>query len=66
MAMYMRPPRAPLVHHDRRMPRSAAVAVAVGILLVLALGVWPADALKVADDAAAGLAQSATDFLAGQ
>jgi NADH-quinone oxidoreductase subunit N len=66
MAMYMRPPRAPLVHHDRRLPRSAAVAVAVGILLVLALGVWPADALKVADDAAAGLAQSATDFLAGQ
>jgi len=66
MAMYMRPSRAPLVYHDRGLAPTAALAVAVGVLLVLALGVWPVDALRLADSAAASLAQAASELTAGQ
>ena len=66
MALYMRPPRAPLVHHDRGLASTAAVAVAVGVLLIVALGVWPAEALRAADLSAASLAQAAGDILTGQ
>jgi NADH-quinone oxidoreductase subunit N len=63
MAMYMRPPRAPLVFHDRGLMPTAALAVAVGVLLVVALGVWPIDALRLADSAAASLAQATVDII---
>jgi hypothetical protein len=42
------------------------VAVAVGVLLILALGVWPTDALQAADMSAASLAQVAGDLSNGQ
>jgi NADH-quinone oxidoreductase subunit N len=66
MAMYMRPSRAPLVHHDRGLAPTAAIAVAASVLLILALGVWPTDALQAADMSAASLSQVAGDILDGQ
>jgi len=59
MAMYMRPARAPLVHFDRGLPRSAGVAVTIAVLLVLVFGVWPTPALNQSDAAAGSLPQPA-------
>ncbi|HTS89640.1 MAG TPA: NADH-quinone oxidoreductase subunit N [Gemmatimonadales bacterium] len=64
-AMYMRPARAPLVYHDRQLPGTARVAVAISVALVLVLGVWPSLALSQSDRAAASLPQS-IDTAAGQ
>jgi NADH-quinone oxidoreductase subunit N len=66
MAMYMRPARAPLVYHDRGLAGTARLAVAVGVLLILALGVWPVQVLQLADGAAASLAQTASQAVGGQ
>ena len=51
---------------SRGLTPTAALAVAVGVLLVVALGVWPLDALHLADSAAASLAQAAGDIISGQ
>jgi NADH-quinone oxidoreductase subunit N len=65
MAMYMRSARAPLVYFDRGLPGSARVAILVALLGILVLGVWPTQALHIADGAARSLAQSASAFVAG-
>ena len=64
MAMYMRPSRAPMVFFDRGLAGSARVAVAVGIIAVLALGVWPGPVLQLANHAAESLAQTAGQIVA--
>lgn len=66
MSMYMRPSRAPLVFFDRGLAGSARVAVAVAILLVLVLGFWPNAALRLTDAAAASLAMTAGQVVAGR
>ncbi len=66
MSMYMRAARAPLVFFDRGLSGSARVAVAAAVLIVLALGVWPTPALRLADQAATSLAQTAGEVVAGR
>jgi NADH-quinone oxidoreductase subunit N len=66
MAMYMRPARAPLVYFDRGLAGSARVAVAFSVVLILALGVWPVQLLRLTDGAAASLAQTASQAIGGQ
>jgi NADH-quinone oxidoreductase subunit N len=66
MAMYMRPARAPLVHFDRGLPRTAGVAVTIAILAILTFGVWPTPALDQADLAAGSLPQAAEQPAAQQ
>jgi NADH-quinone oxidoreductase subunit N len=58
MAMYMRPARAPLVYHDRGLARTAGIAVAVSVVLILALGFWPVNLLDLSDAAAGSLVQT--------
>ncbi len=66
MSMYMRPARAPLVFFDRGLAGSARVAVTTAVLIVLALGVWPTAALRLADAAATSLAQTAGEVVVGR
>jgi NADH-quinone oxidoreductase subunit N len=66
MAMYMRPPRAPQVYHDTRLPGSARVVVIVALVGILLLGVWPSRVLLLASDAATSLAQTAGQVATGQ
>jgi NADH-quinone oxidoreductase subunit N len=66
MAMYMRPARAPLVYHDRGLLGSARVAVAVGVVAALVLGIWPEPILTLANHAAFSLAQTAGQAVAGR
>jgi len=66
MSMFMRPARAPLVFFDRGLAGTARVAVALALLLVLVLGVWPTGALHLADEAAASLVQTAGQVVAGR
>ena len=60
MAMYMKPARAPLVYHDTRLAPTARLAVAVALLGILMLGLYPVGVLRLTDHAAASLAQSST------
>lgn len=66
MAMYMRPARAPLVFWDKALAGTARVAVAVAVLLIVALGVYPTAALTLSDGAAASLAQTVGPVARGQ
>ena len=66
MAMYMRPASAPLVYHDRGLAGTARLAVAVSVVLILLLGVWPTQMLQLADGAAASLAQTASQAVGGE
>jgi NADH-quinone oxidoreductase subunit N len=59
MAMYMRPPQAPLVHQDRRPAGTASLAIGLAVAVVLVLGVWPSPALVMTNAAAASLPQPA-------
>jgi NADH-quinone oxidoreductase subunit N len=61
MAMYMQPARAPLVHHDKGLARTAAFAVSLALILILTLGVWPTEALHQTDAAASSLPQTADE-----
>ncbi len=66
MSMYMKPARAPAVYHDTRLSSTAGFAVALAVIAILALGVYPVPALGLTDDAAASLAQSTAESVAGQ
>jgi NADH-quinone oxidoreductase subunit N len=66
MAMYMQPARAPLAYHDRGLAGTARLAVAVALVLVVLLGVWPTQALHLADASAFSLAQAAGQTVAGR
>jgi NADH-quinone oxidoreductase subunit N len=66
MAMYMRPARAPLVHHDNALTRTAAFAVGLAVVLILALGFWPTGALHQSDAAASSLPQTSDEAVAGR
>jgi NADH-quinone oxidoreductase subunit N len=66
MAMYMRDPRVPLAHADVRLPRPAAITVALAIVAVLLFGVWPRTLLTAAGDSAASLVQTGNAPAAGQ
>ena len=66
MAMYMRPPRVPLVHHAVRLPRPGAITVAVAIAITIVFGFWPTPLLNAAGASAASLANVAASALAGQ
>jgi NADH-quinone oxidoreductase subunit N len=46
MAMYMRPPRAPLVHRDHQVLLPARLVLIGTVAAVLALGVWPGGVLR--------------------
>jgi NADH-quinone oxidoreductase subunit N len=46
MAMYMRPPRAPLVHRDHQVLLPARLVLIGTVAAVLALGVWPGGLLR--------------------
>jgi NADH-quinone oxidoreductase subunit N len=61
MALYMRSPRAPLVHFDRGLPRVGAVTVAVAAAAIVALGFWPTWMLKAAENGAGSLIQALSD-----
>jgi len=65
MAMYMQPARAPLAYFDRGLAGTARLAVAVAMVLVVLLGVWPTRALHLADASAFSLAQAAGQTVAG-
>jgi NADH-quinone oxidoreductase subunit N len=65
MAMYMQPARAPLAYFDRGLAGTARLAVAVAMVLVVLLGVWPTQALHLADASAFSLAQAAGQTVAG-
>ncbi|MEO8634471.1 MAG: NADH-quinone oxidoreductase subunit N [Gemmatimonadales bacterium] len=65
LSMYMRPARAPRVFFDTRLPGTAGLAVMIAVVLVILLGVWPVPALHLAGSAAASLAQSAAQTVAG-
>jgi NADH-quinone oxidoreductase subunit N len=66
MSMYMKPARAPAVYYDTRLASSAGVAVAVAVIAMLALGLYPVPALGLTDNAAASLAQSTAESVAGR
>jgi NADH-quinone oxidoreductase subunit N len=66
MSMYMQPARAPMVYFDRGLAGSARLAVAVAVVLMLVLGVWPTAMLHLSDAAAFSLAQTAGQAVAGQ
>lgn len=66
MSMYMRPARAPMVHYDTRLGRTAGVAVSVAIVGILLLGFWPIPALGLSDSAAGSLSQSSSQSVAGR
>jgi NADH-quinone oxidoreductase subunit N len=61
MSMYMQPARAPLVHYDKGLARTAAFAVSLALILILTLGVWPTGALQLSDAAASSLPQTADE-----
>jgi len=66
MSMYMKPARTPLVYYDTRLASTAAVAVAIALIAMLALGFYPVPALSMAENAAASLAQSSAESVARQ
>ncbi|MFN8645924.1 MAG: NADH-quinone oxidoreductase subunit N [Gemmatimonadales bacterium] len=66
MAMYMRPARAPLVYFDRGLAGTARVAVALGVIAVLAFGIYPTPVLRLANAAAESLAVTAGQIVAGR
>jgi NADH-quinone oxidoreductase subunit N len=66
MAMYMRPPRVPLVHHDIQLPRPATVTVVVAVSAILLFGFWPTALLDAAGAGAASLANMAASAVAGR
>jgi NADH-quinone oxidoreductase subunit N len=66
MAMYMRSARAPLVHHDSGLARTAGFAVGLAVVLILALGIWPTGVLHQSDAAASSLLQTAEQAVAGR
>ena len=45
---------------------TARLAVAVSVVLILLLGVWPNQMLQLADGAAASLAQTASQAVGGE
>jgi len=63
MAAYMRPLPAEGTYAAAGMPRAAGLAVAVAVLVVLALGVWPAGVLDLSTTSAASLASQGLEFL---
>ncbi len=63
MAVYMRPLPAEGAHAAAGLPRAAGLAVAVAVLAVLALGVWPAGVLDLSVTSAASLASQGLEFL---
>jgi NADH-quinone oxidoreductase subunit N len=63
MAAYMRPLPAEGAYAAAGMPRAAGLAVAVAVLLVLVLGVWPAGVLDLSTSSAASLASRGLEFL---
>ena len=66
MAMYMQPARAPLVHFDKGLARTAGFAVGLAVILILALGVWPTEALRRSDAAASSLPQTGEQTVVGR
>jgi NADH-quinone oxidoreductase subunit N len=66
MAMYMKPAQAPLVHYDKGLARTAAVAVSLAVVFILGLGVWPTGALQQSDAAASSLPQTAEHSVVGR
>jgi NADH-quinone oxidoreductase subunit N len=66
MAMYMRPPRVPLVHHDIRLPRPATVTLVVAVGAILLFGFWPTGLLDAAGAGAASLTNMAASAVAGR
>jgi NADH-quinone oxidoreductase subunit N len=66
MAMYMRSPRVPLVHHDSRFPSAAAMTVAVAVAAILVFGFWPTGLLNAAGSSAGALANLAAMTVSGQ
>jgi hypothetical protein len=63
MAAYMRPLPAEGTYAGAGLPRAAGLAVAVAVLVVLALGVWPAGVLDLSMTSAASLASQGLEFL---
>lgn len=66
MAMYMRPARAPLVYFDRGLAGTARLAVAIGVIAVLAFGIYPTPVLQLANAAAESLIVTAGQLVAGR
>jgi NADH-quinone oxidoreductase subunit N len=66
MAMYMRPARAPLVYFDRGLAGTARLAVAIGVIAVLAFGIYPTPVLQLANTAAESLILTAGQLVAGR
>lgn len=60
MAMYMRPPLAPMVHANVRLSRPGSLVVVVSVVALLAFGLWPTPVL----DLAATGAKAATAVMA--
>jgi NADH-quinone oxidoreductase subunit N len=66
MSMYMRSASAPAVYYDTRLAPPARLAVTVALVATLVLGFWPVQLLRLTDDAAGSLAQTAAASMSGR
>jgi NADH-quinone oxidoreductase subunit N len=66
MAMYMRPPLAPMVHADVRLSIPARLVVVGSVVALLAFGIWPTPVLNLAATGAKAATAIMTAALSGQ